>query len=184
MSWRMPPHVLVFVVLTVCSGATSADAQERRGVVFGHAGVASIGHADSEMGTVPVLGGAVAFHLTPRIVLDGDVHGGRVTEVFGREQHDFTQITFTGSVLFRSSPDARAHFIGGGGLGVQRAHSEFTGTPFGHVDTVETVRLVHGRLGVEFDLSDRVVLRTEGVLWFGSGLDWVTGGRAAIGYRF
>jgi hypothetical protein len=181
---RVSVFVLTFAAVVVCAAAPSAEAQERRGVVFGHAGGASIGHADSEMGTVPVFGGGVAFHVTPRLVLDADVHGGRVAHVFGREQHDFTQTTFTGSVLFRSSPDARAHFIGGGGFGVQRAHSEFTEAPFGHVDTTETVRLLHGRVGAEWDLSDRVVLRTEGVLWFGEGLDWVTGARAAIGYRF
>ncbi len=181
---RISVFILTFATIGVCAAARPAGAQERRGVVFGHAGGASLGHADSEMGTVPVFGGGAAFHLTPRIVLDADVHGGRVAHVFGREQHDFTQLTVTGSVLFRSSPGARAHVIGGGGLGMQRAHSEFTVPPFGHEDTVETVRLVHGRAGAEWDLSDRVVLRTEGVIWFGDGLDWVTGARAAIGYRF
>jgi hypothetical protein len=29
-----------------------------------------------------------------------------------------------------------------------------------------------------------MVIRTEGVLWFGEGLDWVVGARAALGYRF
>lgn len=164
--------------------AAPAAAQEPRAVVFGHAGGASLGHADSEMGAAPIVGGGVAFHLTPRVVLDGDLHGGRVTNVFGREQHDFSQLTGTVSLLFRSSPDARAHVIGGGGLGVQRAHTVFTEPPFGHVDRVETVRLLHGRIGAEWDLSRRAVLRTEGVLWFGEGLDWVSGARAAIGYRF
>jgi hypothetical protein len=177
-------YVLAVAAVAAVSSATPVAAQEHRGVVFGHIGGASIGHADSEMGTVPVFGGGVAFHLTPRIVVDGDVHRGRVTEVFGREHHDFTAVTFTGSVLFRSSPEARAHFIGGGGFGVQRAHSEFTLAPFGHIDQVETVNLLHGRIGLEWDLSDRVMLRTEGVLWFGDGLDWVTGARIAVGYRF
>jgi hypothetical protein len=29
-----------------------------------------------------------------------------------------------------------------------------------------------------------MVIRTEGVLWFGEGLDWVVGARAGLGYRF
>jgi hypothetical protein len=183
MTSRSTVRVLAFVIVGLLSSA-AGEAQERRGVVFVHAGGASIGHADSEMGTVPVFGGGAAVHLTPRIVLDGDVHGGRVTGVFGREHHDFTPITFTASVLFRSSPDGRTHVLGGGGYGVQRAHTTFTVEPFGLTDRVETVGLLHGRAGVEWDLSDRVMLRTEGVIWFGGGLDWVTGARAAIGYRF
>lgn len=184
MQARFAGCVLAFAILVLFFSVTRADAQDRRGVVFGHIGGASLGHADSEMGNAPVFGGGVGFHLTPRLVVEGDVHGGRVTNVFGRGHHDFSQITLTGSVLFRSSPDARVHFLAGGGLAVQRAHNEFTEMPFGHVDTVETVRLVHGRLGAEWNVSDRVVVRAEGVLWMGGGLDWVTGARAVIGYRF
>jgi hypothetical protein len=29
-----------------------------------------------------------------------------------------------------------------------------------------------------------MVIRTEGVMWFGEGLDWVVGARAGLGYRF
>jgi hypothetical protein len=109
-------------ILAALSNPAPVAAQDHRGIVFGHIGGASIGHADSEQGTAPVFGGGIGCHLTPRLVVDADVHGGRVTKVFGREHHDFSQVTFTGSVLFRSSPDAPAHFLAGGGLAVQRAH--------------------------------------------------------------
>jgi hypothetical protein len=152
--------------------------------VFGHVGGASVGHADSEMGKAPLFGGGVAFALTPRIVLDGDYHTARVTNVFGRAHHDFTQQTFTASVLFRSSPEARAHVLAGGGLAAMRAHTELTDPVFGSIEDTDVVRLLHARAGIEWDLSRRVVLRTEGLFWMGGGLDWVTGGRVAIGYRF
>jgi hypothetical protein len=29
-----------------------------------------------------------------------------------------------------------------------------------------------------------MAMRTEAVFWFGEGLDWVMGGRLAVGYRF
>jgi hypothetical protein len=171
-------------IVALAGAATPAAAQAHRAVAFGHVGGASLGNADSEMGKAPIYGGGLAFHVTPRIVVDVDVHRGGVTNVFGREQHDFTQTTFTGSVLFRSTPEARAHFIAGGGLGVQRVRNEFTLPDLGQFDNTDTVRLLHGRAGVEWDLSSRVMLRTEAVAWFGEGLDWVTGARAAIGYRF
>jgi hypothetical protein len=171
-------------ILAALSNPAPVAAQDHRGIVFGHIGGASIGHADSEQGTAPVFGGGIGCHLTPRLVVDADVHGGRVTKVFGREHHDFSQVTFTGSVLFRSSPDAPAHFLAGGGLAVQRAHTEFTETPFGHIERVETIRLLHGRVGAEWNISSRLMMRTEGVLWFGEGLDWVVGARATVGYRF
>jgi hypothetical protein len=164
--------------------APPAAAQDRRAVVYGRIGGATIGHADSEQGKAPIFGGGAAFHLTQRFVVEGDVHRGRVEQVFGREHHDFSQVTFTGSLLFRSSPDARAHFVAGGGWALQRAHTEFNEAPFGRVDRVEIVRLLHGTIGADWDLSSRLVLRTEGVLWFGEGLDWVVGGRAGLGYRF
>lgn len=179
---RLTRNLLLGAVLGVASVAQAA-AEEQRAVVFGHIGGAGLGHADSEQGKAPIFGGGIAFHLTPRLIVDGDVHGAHVSHVFGQD-HDFTETTFTASVLFRSSPDARAHFLAGGGLGVQRAHTEFNDVVVGHVDRVETVRLLHGRAGAEWDLSPRVMLRTEGVLWFGQGLDWVTGARVAVGYRF
>jgi hypothetical protein len=174
----------VLVAVTVVLAAGAAKAQERRGTLFGHIGGASLGHGDSEMGDALVVGGGAAWHPTRTLVVDADVHGGSVTHVFGREHHDFTQVTITGSVLYRSTPDSRVHFIGGGGIGVQRAHSEFTVPPIGPVDRTESLLLWHGRAGAEWDLADRLVLRTEGVLWMGGGLDWVSGGRVAIGWRF
>jgi len=69
-------------------------------------------------------------------------------------------------------------------LALQWAHTEFNEAPFGRVDRVETVRLLHGTIGADWDLSSRVVLRTEGVLWFGAGLDWVVGGRAVWAIAF
>jgi hypothetical protein len=100
---------------------------------------------------------ASPFTLTPRIVVDADLHGARVGEVLPRYQHGFSQLTFTGRVLFRSSPDARAHVLAGGGLAVQRARSEFTLEPFGFVESTETVRVLHGRAGAEWDVSSRVM---------------------------
>jgi hypothetical protein len=77
----------------------------------------------------------------------------------------------------------RAHLLAGGGLAVQRAHIVFDEPPFGAVDRRETLRLLHGRTGIEWDASTRVVIRTDAVFWFGDGLDWVLGGVLRVGYR-
>jgi hypothetical protein len=168
----------------VMLAATAASAQDRRAVLFGDAGVASIGHADSEQGTAPIFGTGIAFHLSPHLLVEADVHTGRVEHVFGRPQHDFTEATFTGSLLFRSGAAPGLHFVAGGGLAAQRAHTEFDEPPIGRIDRTETVRLLHGRLGVDWDATDRLVLRTHGVLWMGGGLDWVAGLRVGLGVRF
>lgn len=164
--------------------ATPAFAQEHRTVVFGELGGASLGHADSHQGNAPIWGGGAAFFLTPNLAIEGDVHTGRVSHVFGRENHDFSQVTMTGSLLFVVPAGARVRFLTGGGLGLQRAHTAFNEPPIGPVDDVETIRLFHGRGGVEWDVSKRVVIRTDAVLWMGGGLDWVLGGRFGVGYRF
>ena len=100
--------------------------------------------------------------------------GRGVSHVFDRDHHDFTETTFTGSLLYRSAPDKGAHFIAGGGVGLQWARTHVDEPPF-RIDRTETIRLLHGRIGGEWDLSSRVAIRTEGVLWFGEGLDWVLG---------
>jgi hypothetical protein len=158
-------------------------AQERRTVLLGSIGGAGLGHADSEQGKAPIFGGAAGFHLTPRLMVEGDVHAARVSHVFGRAHHNFTEATFTGSLVFRSAPESRAHVIAGGGAGLQRARTEADDPSF-RIDRTETIRLLHGRIGAEWDISRRLVLRTEGVMWFGSGLDWIVGGRTGLGYRF
>jgi hypothetical protein len=169
--------------LVICLVAAPARAQDRRVVVFGTIGGAGLGHADSEQGKAPIFGGGVGVHLTPRLVVEGDVQTGRVNNVFGRARHDFTQTTFTASLVFRSTPEARAHFLAGGGAALQRAHTDLDDPPL-HIDRTETIRLLHGRIGAEWELSSRVSVTTEGVLWFGEGLDWVVGGRAGLRYRF
>ena len=118
---------------------TPASAQERRAVVFGDVGGASIGHADSEQGRAPIFGGGVGFQLTPRLTVEADVHGGRVTHVFGRANHDFSQSTFTGSLLFRTPARGPVHFVAGGGVAVQRAHIEYDEPPFPPVDRTASV---------------------------------------------
>ena len=90
----------------------------------------------------------------------------------------------TGSLLFRARRRGRAHLLAGGGVAVQRAHSAFNVQPIGAVETRETLQLWHGRTGVEWDASTRVVVRTDAVLWFGGGVDWVLGGVLRVGYRF
>jgi hypothetical protein len=174
---------LVAIALVVWLAAP-ASAQDRRAVIFGSVGGASIGHADSEQGKAPIAGGGVGFHLTPRLVVEGDVHAARVSHVFGRENHDFSEVTFTGSLLYRAPVSGRVHVVAGGGLGLQRAHTDVDEPPFFRIDQVETLRLLHGRLGAEWDISSRLVIRTDFVLWMGEGLDWVAGGRAGVGYRF
>jgi hypothetical protein len=181
---RLSTLVLASAFAAAMAGAVPASAQEYRLAVFGHVGGAGVGHDDSEMGKAPLFGGGLAIRLMPALVLDLDVHAARISNVFGRAHHDFTQQTFTASVLFRSSPAARAHFLGGGGLAVQRAHTERTDPQFGFAEETDAVRLLHARAGVEWDLSRRVALRTEGLFWMGGGLDWVTGARVAVGYRF
>jgi hypothetical protein len=169
--------------LVFCFIASPVWAQERRVVIVGTIGRAGLGHADSEQGNAQILGGAIGFHLTRRLVVEGDVHTAHVSHVFGRDHHDFTETTFTGSLLFRTAPDGRAHLIAGGGAGLQRAHTDAADPRF-RIDRTETVRLLHGRIGAEWNISSRMAIRTEGVLWFGEGLDWVVGARAGLGYRF
>ena len=169
--------------LVVTLVAAPLWAQERRAVIVGTMGGAGLGHADSAQGNALMFGGAAGFHLTPRLVVEGDVHAARVSHVFGRDHHTFTETTFTGSLLFRSAPDGRAHFIAGGGAGLQRAHTDADDPRF-RIDRTETIRLIHGRIGAEWNISSRVAIRTEGVMWFGAGLDWVVGARAGLGYRF
>jgi hypothetical protein len=173
----------VRVALVVSLFAAPVRAQERRAALLGTIGGASIGHADSEQGSAPIFGGAVGVHVTARLVVEGDVHTARVSHVFGRDRHDFAETTFTGSLLFRSNSDGRAHVIAGGGAGLQRAHTAVD-DPLFRIDRTETIRLLHGRFGAEWDISSRLGIRTEGVMWFGGGLDWVVGARAGLAYRF
>jgi hypothetical protein len=177
---RLPAAIAV--VLT-CLPSPAAG-QDRRGLLFANIGLASVGHSDSEQGKAPIVGGGAAFDLTRRLVAEGDIHGARVRHVFGRADHDFTELTVTGSLLYRAFADRRAHFLAGGGFGFQRAHSAFTVDPVGEVDRTETIRLWHYRAGPEWGVSHRTVMRTEAVFWFGGGLDWVMGGRLVVGYRF
>jgi outer membrane protein with beta-barrel domain len=163
--------------------AAPARAQDRRATVVGTIGGASVGHADSTQGNAAIFGGALGFHLTAHLVVEGDVHTARVSRVFGRDHHDFTEITFTGSLLFRSAPDGRVHLVAGGGAGLQRAHTDADDPGF-RIDRTETIRLVHGRVGAEWNIARRATIRVEGVTWFGGGLDWVVGARAGLGYRF
>lgn len=174
---------VVRFALVVSLSAAPAWAQEHRAVVVGTIGAASLGHADSHQGNAPIFGGAVGFHLTPRLVVEADVQTARVSHVFGRDQHDFTETTLTGSVLFRSTPGGHAHFIAGGGAGLQWAHIDIDEPPF-RIERTETIRLLHGRAGAEWDLSRRMAIRTEGVMWFGDGFDWVCGARVGLAYRF
>ena len=174
---------VVGFALGVCLFAAPVRAQEHRTIGFGSIGGAGLGHADSEQGNAPMFGGGAGFHLRTFLVVEGDVHTARVGHVFGREHHDFTETTVTASLLFRSTPGGRVHFIAGGGAGLQWAHTDVDAPPF-RIDRTETIRLLHGRGGAEWDISSRMVIRTEGVLWFGEGVDWVLGARAAFGYRF
>ena len=160
------------------------SAQDRRAVIFGEAGRATLGHADSEQGRAPIFGGGVAFSLTPHLVIEGDVHSGQVEHVFGRRHHEFTELTLTGSLLYRAPSSGRIHFIVGGGLALQRAHTIVDEPSFGHLDEVERLRLLHARVGADWDVSRRIVIRTDAVAWMGDGLDWVVGGRVGLGYRF
>jgi hypothetical protein len=171
------------LALVVGLFAGHASAQEHRMIVVGTIGGAGLGHADSEQGNAAIVGGAVGVHLTPRLVVEGDVHTARVSHVFGRDHHDFTATTVTGSLLFRSTPAGRLHFLAGGGAGLERAHIDIDEPPF-RIDRTDTIRLLHGRSGVEWDVSKRIAFRTETVLWFGDGLDWILGVRAGLGYRF
>jgi hypothetical protein len=169
--------------LVVSLFAAPVLAQQRRAVVVGTIGGAGLGHADSEQGNAPIFGGAVGFHLTACLVVEGDVHTARVSHVFGRDYHDFRETTFTGSLVFRSTPGGRAHVIAGGGAGLQRAHTDADERRV-RIDRTETIRLLHGRIGAEWDISSRMTIRTEGVMWLGEGLDWIVGARAGLGYRF
>lgn len=171
-------------LLGACLTAAPVLAQERRTVVFGEVGGASIGHADSSQGQAPIWGGGAAYFFTPSLAIEGDVHGGRVGRVFGQPDHTFSEVTITGSLLFRTPAHGRLHFLAAGGWALQRARSEFVHESLGRIDHVETIRLIHGRIGAEWDASSRFVIRTDAVLWFGGGLDWIIGGRLGVGYRF
>ncbi len=60
-------HIVILATLALCVFATPVSGQDRRWVVFGTAGVASIGHADSEQGKAPVVGGGAAFQMVPAV---------------------------------------------------------------------------------------------------------------------
>ena len=53
-------HLVIPATLALCVFATPVSGQDRRWVVFGTVGVASIGQADSEQGKAPVVGGLLA----------------------------------------------------------------------------------------------------------------------------
>jgi hypothetical protein len=171
------------LTLALLAAAIPSSAQNR-GVVYGDVGYASIGHADSEQGKAPIFGGGAALQVTPHLLVEADVHRGTVENVFGRARHDFSETTFTASFLFRTPVDGPAHLVAGGGIAVQRAHTELDEPSLPPIDRTETLRLWHGKLGVDWDLTRRVVLRTHGVLSMGGGLDWVFGARVGLGYRF
>jgi hypothetical protein len=175
--------MLVSAGLLVFATAT-LGAQDRRGLVFGEAGLAGIGHSDSKQGNAPIFGGGAGVYVAPWLVVEADAHRAHVTRVFGQENHDFSESTFTGSVLFRGNRRERAHLIAGGGLGLQRAHSEFDLPTGARIDDTEIITLFHGRVGGEWDASNRLLIRTDAAFWFGGGLDWIVGGRVAVGYRF
>ena len=86
------------VALVFSLFAAPVRAQEPRALVTGTIGGAGLGHADSEQGSAVLFGGGAGFHLTPRLVVEGDVHTARVSHVFGRDHHDFTETTFTASL--------------------------------------------------------------------------------------
>ena len=169
-------------LLLCCASVTSA--QERRGLVFGQAGFASIGHADSEQGKAPIVGLGGSLQLAPWLLVEGDVHHARISNVFGDDNHSFAETTLTGSLLYRAFRNRRVRLVAGGGLGVQRARSMFAVASTGQIDVRETIRLWHGLVGGEWSVADRVVIRTDSVWSFGDGLDWVVGGIMLVGYRF
>ncbi len=138
----------------------------------------------SRYGAYAERSGGAAFHLAPRLIIEGDVHRGRVEHVFGRRHHEFTELTITGSLLLRVPRRGRIHFVTGAGLALQRAHTVVNEPPFGRIDEVERLNLLHGRIGADWDVSGRLVIRTEAVVGIGEGLDWVVGGRVGPGYRF
>ena len=164
--------------------ATPVAAQDHRALVFGEVGRASIGHSDSQQGRAPIFGGGAAFHLASGLLVEADVHRGRVDHVFGRRHHEFTELTMTGSLLWRAPRGGRIHFVTGGGLAIQRAHTVINEPPFARVNEVERLTLLHGKAGADWDVSRRLVIRSEAVVWMGEGLDWVVGGRVGLGYRF
>jgi hypothetical protein len=164
--------------------AVPVTAQDHRAVIFGEVGRATLGHSDSQQGRAPIFGGGAAFQLFPHLVIEGDVQRGRVEHVFGRRHHDFTELTVTGSLIFRAPSRGKLHFIVGGGLALQLAHTVIDDPPFRGVDEVDRVKLAHGRIGADWDVFRRLVIRTDAAVWIGEGLDWVVGGRVGLGYRF
>jgi hypothetical protein len=164
--------------------ATPAPAQDSRTVVFGEVGRATIGYADSQQGRAPIFGGGAAFQLAPWLVIEGDVHRGRVEHVFGHRHHEFSELTTTGSLLVRVPSAGRIHFVTGAGLAMQRAHTVVNEPPFGRIDEIEWLNLLHSSIGADWDVSRRLMIRTDAVVWIGEGLDWVAGGRVGLGYRF
>ena len=176
--------VTTCAIVLLCTCPVRVSAQEGRTVLWGQIGLVNVGHSDSEQGNAVMLGGGVGFQVLPRLVVEGDVHRTAVDHVFGRDQHEFSAVTMTGSVLYRAPAGQRVRVLAGGGMALQRARARFTEPSIGSIDARETLRLLHGRGGIEWDVARRFVIRTEGVLWMGGGLDWVLGARAGVGYRF
>jgi hypothetical protein len=69
-------------------------------------------------------------------------------------------------------------------VALQLAHTVIDEPPFRGVDEVESVKLVHGRIGADWDVFRRLVIRTDAAVWIGERLDWIVGGRVGLGYRF
>lgn len=86
----------------------------------------------------------------------------------------------TGSLLFRVPAGGKIHFVSGGGLARQWAHTVVNEPPFGRVGEVEWLNLLHGRIGADWDVSGRLVIRTDAVVWIGEGLDWMVSGRVGL----
>jgi hypothetical protein len=112
---RFRSTVIIAGLFTACIGVTPLFAQEHRTVILGEIGGASIGHHDSLQGSAPIWGGSAGFFFTPHIGIEGAVQGARVSHVFGRDHHDFTELTMTGSLLFRAPARGGVHFLAGNG---------------------------------------------------------------------
>lgn len=179
-------------------------AQESRATVFGVGGAANITSGDSVIGNTFLWGGGASVRLAS-FAVEGDVTTASFNpDRFGTERRT-TMIT--GSALYFSGKGA-VHLAAGGGVAarIQRTRSQVSLDPSSlpagfcqsrsgstcreiHPGLFEfkgntTINMLHGRVGVRWDVSPRVQFRTDAVLWFGEGLSAAVGAMTGLGYRF
>ncbi len=201
----MKAGTTVMLAVLLLAIAEPVRAQESRLAVFGVAGGANIGAGDSEVGSTLLWGGGTAIRVASRFAVELDATTASFDpDRFGRR---FRTAIVTGSALYVSGGDS-VRLAAGGGLAawIQRTRVEVSIDPSAmspgfcqdqpgstcreirpgvfEFRGARTIRMLHGRTGVRWDVTPRAQFRVDGVLWFGEGISWSAGAMTGLAYRF